>query len=644
MPTLTDLAVDQTNLVKRKKPVVTRAAEWSSKFINDLPDSSFGYVAPGGKKDATGRTVPRSLRYLPYKNEKGEIDLPHLRNALSRLPQTSLPANVKASIKAKLEKVAQENLKGALSSQHRSKISQGLKRYYRSRGRVKPAGFIDRPKVSDPNRIDRPKVFTPKRQGIKPPAGIPLRPKGYIDRPTLIRPKKMLSELPDRFVTFIDIEASENATLPTMVRVVPVGKTNTTKYGELEIKQDDISKMVENFEKRVRGIGVPVDVDHPNPAAGQQTKAAGWVKKLMDRGREGLWAAIEWTEYGMDLVGKKLYKGISPEFSFDYVDSETSEKHGPTLIAVTLTNRPMFQHSLAALSASEEASSEGLKHAKNKVLLTFNEATMSKDEKAAPEAVEETKTADDSEESKKVEAEMPMPEMTDEEMQMLESIKQKKVGELSEEELAFLAEHLMHMSEEDQKTYASVLESAIKSDEPEEGDEMVEEEVSESKVEAQTPQPVAASEKVAVDNSTEKVESVTLKADEVAALKKQADEGIKATEELRRMKVESEVTNTLLFSEKGGKVMPKAKDALTKLVLSFSESQRALFDKVMEAVPAKTFSELGSSESEPLDRRATADKLIADRIAASEKIGKKLSRFDATVELMKEKPELFKAN
>lgn len=62
-------------------------ATWSAAFVNDLPDSSFLLVESGGDKDEDGKTTPRSLRHLPYKNAEGDIDLPHLRNAISRLGQ-----------------------------------------------------------------------------------------------------------------------------------------------------------------------------------------------------------------------------------------------------------------------------------------------------------------------------------------------------------------------------------------------------------------------------------------------------------------------------------------------------------------------------------------------------------------------------
>ena len=53
-----------------------------------MPDSAFAYVEEGGKKDESGKTVPRSLRHLPFKNAEGEIDHDHLVNALARVKQS----------------------------------------------------------------------------------------------------------------------------------------------------------------------------------------------------------------------------------------------------------------------------------------------------------------------------------------------------------------------------------------------------------------------------------------------------------------------------------------------------------------------------------------------------------------------------
>ncbi len=56
--------------------------EWralmTSKEINDLPDSDFAYIEPGGEKDDEGKTTPRSLRHYPIH------DKAHAKNALAR--------------------------------------------------------------------------------------------------------------------------------------------------------------------------------------------------------------------------------------------------------------------------------------------------------------------------------------------------------------------------------------------------------------------------------------------------------------------------------------------------------------------------------------------------------------------------------
>lgn len=81
-------------------------AEWDATYINGLPDSAFAIVLPGGTKDSDGRTVPRNLRRLPYRDDSGAVDLPHLRNALSRLPQTDLSPAQQSEARRVLEHAA----------------------------------------------------------------------------------------------------------------------------------------------------------------------------------------------------------------------------------------------------------------------------------------------------------------------------------------------------------------------------------------------------------------------------------------------------------------------------------------------------------------------------------------------------------
>jgi len=60
-------------------PRPVAAERWTRQYINSLPDSAFAVVetTSDGKK----------LRHLPHHDRSGRVDVPHLRNAMSRLSQ-----------------------------------------------------------------------------------------------------------------------------------------------------------------------------------------------------------------------------------------------------------------------------------------------------------------------------------------------------------------------------------------------------------------------------------------------------------------------------------------------------------------------------------------------------------------------------
>ncbi len=93
-----DKSVDFSIQIKEKM----LGAKLSAKAINNLPDSDFAYIAPGGEKDSEGKTTPRSLRHLPIP------DAAHVRNALARLSQTHIPAEAKKTALAKITRKAKE--------------------------------------------------------------------------------------------------------------------------------------------------------------------------------------------------------------------------------------------------------------------------------------------------------------------------------------------------------------------------------------------------------------------------------------------------------------------------------------------------------------------------------------------------------
>jgi HK97 family phage prohead protease len=70
----------------------------TSASINDLPDSAFAYIEPGGTKDSSGKTTPRSLRHFPIH------DAAHVRNALARASSSPFGEKAMPKIKAAAKK------------------------------------------------------------------------------------------------------------------------------------------------------------------------------------------------------------------------------------------------------------------------------------------------------------------------------------------------------------------------------------------------------------------------------------------------------------------------------------------------------------------------------------------------------------
>ncbi len=91
-----------TKVTEDLRKASVQEAEWDTEYINNLPDDCFAYIEAGGQKDDQGKTTPRSLRHLPYKNAQGNLDADHVRNALARLDQTEMSTEAKAHALKKL--------------------------------------------------------------------------------------------------------------------------------------------------------------------------------------------------------------------------------------------------------------------------------------------------------------------------------------------------------------------------------------------------------------------------------------------------------------------------------------------------------------------------------------------------------------
>ena len=118
--------------------------------------------------------------------------------------------------------------------------------------------------------------------------------------------------------------------------VIPKGLFHHPEYGKLDFGDAYIDELVSNFNKKVLGNTMPfVDQDH------DERSAAGWFVRLF-KADEGLMGEIEWTEVGVDLISKKIYKYFSPWIS-TYTNPETKKSYKNVFRGGALTNVPFLK-------------------------------------------------------------------------------------------------------------------------------------------------------------------------------------------------------------------------------------------------------------------------------------------------------------
>lgn len=116
------------------------------------------------------------------------------------------------------------------------------------------------------------------------------------------------------------------------------GKWQHPQFGEIEITPADLHQFKENFDKRVRGTDIAVDISH-QPDKG----AVGWFKELRVDG-DKLMAKVAWTEEGANLIKSGKYRYFSPEFMFQWKDPESGQVYKDVLFGGALTNRPFLKN------------------------------------------------------------------------------------------------------------------------------------------------------------------------------------------------------------------------------------------------------------------------------------------------------------
>jgi hypothetical protein len=91
-------------------------ATWTTAYVNGLPNSAFVVVEKGYDPNKEGMS-DKGARHLPYKDNTGAVDMPHLRNAMARAGQIESVLGVESTeeLRARAQKKCEELRKKYLS-------------------------------------------------------------------------------------------------------------------------------------------------------------------------------------------------------------------------------------------------------------------------------------------------------------------------------------------------------------------------------------------------------------------------------------------------------------------------------------------------------------------------------------------------
>ncbi|MDI3547896.1 MAG: hypothetical protein PWR10_1548 [Halanaerobiales bacterium] len=126
--------------------------------------------------------------------------------------------------------------------------------------------------------------------------------------------------------------------IPEMIQIVPIGSWTNHPSGPFKVTEEDIQKIIINAQMRKNDI--VIDYEHQT-LKDTEAPAAAWIKKLINKGPDGLWGVVEWTPRAKKYLENKEYKYLSPVLLAKEKDEEGWNR--PSILhSAALTNKPFI--------------------------------------------------------------------------------------------------------------------------------------------------------------------------------------------------------------------------------------------------------------------------------------------------------------
>ena len=132
-----------------------------------------------------------------------------------------------------------------------------------------------------------------------------------------------------KHLAFFALSESEQAN--SFIQILPYGPVITDK-GKFLVDEQAMKMIINHFEQKKNET--VIDYEHQT-LKDVIAPAAAWIKKLESRGKDGLWAEVEWTPRALEFVKNKEYKYLSP-----VIFARKSDGRAIILHSCGLTNTP----------------------------------------------------------------------------------------------------------------------------------------------------------------------------------------------------------------------------------------------------------------------------------------------------------------
>lgn len=135
---------------------------------------------------------------------------------------------------------------------------------------------------------------------------------------------------------------------PDSFQVLPFGQIDIEGEPPAFVDDESVESIIAQFERR--GNDMVIDYEHQT-LKDVQAPAAGWAK-LISKGKDGVWAIVDWTSKARDYIANKEYRYFSPVFWVRAKDRKVV-----AIKNIALTNDPKVNHLrpiIAKLAWSDE--------------------------------------------------------------------------------------------------------------------------------------------------------------------------------------------------------------------------------------------------------------------------------------------------